>query len=490
MYALVNAIIFWIAALSAVILCEQYSFAQPTIQVADTSDKMSGQDLWNLTEKQIFNGQVHKITIKMNQAIWNQLHDDEKNNHCIKSDNIKWGHVRDLVIDDIAMKNIAIRVRGNTSRCVPRLQFSIDFNRVEEVFTKQGAEEWKEVQYDDATKAAIKDRTLHGLKEISLRRSFNDSSSQNDSGNGMLAREYVATWATAEAEKVAKTTVRGAPVYRTAYAVVEFQFCTNNADNDCNNRFKRAYVLAEAFDKNFFKMRYDDSKPTYLSMVHGCALKSGSGLTLVCIEPEYLNGKKFDKKDTDQQSQFTALLTGPKGLKTQIDAATTAAEIDKVLDLDSIINYGVAATTIGHWDSAYGNFNNDILYFHAPSDKWKLLTWDLDNTFDYDSRGNPRDSYSYAEVANAPRLLFDKLFANPELNARFKKRLSNYLAIIYDSRGNGPINNKTIEARDLYIKKINAQLVRGERQNVQRAQEMFDYEKERFNVLNRQIKAQ
>ena len=47
------------------------------------------------------------------------------------------------------------------------------------------------------------------------------------------------------------------------------------------------------------------------------------------------------------------------------------------------MNYAAFATTVGHWDSAYGNFNNDVLYFHAPSGKWKLIVWDVDNTFDY-----------------------------------------------------------------------------------------------------------
>lgn len=489
MRLVLHSAVFSIAALFTITVCESYAFGQPATEAAGSGHEMSGQDLWNLTENKVFNGQIHKIFIKMNQAVWNQLHDDEKNHNCEKSDDVKWGHAREFVFDGIVMENVAMRVRGNTSRCIPRLQFSVAFDKTRNVQTKQGSEGWREVQYNDATKAVIQDRTLNGLQELSLRRSFNDSSSQNDSGNGMLAREFVATWAAAGAEKVAKTTVRGAPVYRTAYTTVEFQLCANDADRTCENRFSRAYLIAETFDNNFFKMRYDDSKPTVFSMVHGCALKGDKGLEPRCTEPEYLKGKKYDKDDAEQNSQLAAFITGPKGLKTQIDAAKTAAELGKVLDLDSIMNYAAVATTVGHWDSAYGNFNNDILYFHAPSGKWKLLTWDLDNTFDFDSPGKPSRSYSYREVANAPRLLFDKLFANPELDGQFKKRLADYLGTIYDANGNGPLNDKIIEARDGYIKKINDQLVNGERQDLQRAQEMFDYTKDRFKSLKTQLQA-
>ena len=270
---------------------------------------------------------------------------------------------------------------------------------------------------------------------------------------------------------------------------MEFHFCANDADQVCGNRFSRAYLIAEPIDKGFFEMRYDDEKPTFFSMAHGCALKGDEGLTPRCLEPEYLKGKKYDAGDAEQQSQLNALLTGPQGLETRIDAATSAAALGEVLDLDSIMNYAAAATTIGHWDSAYGNFNNDILYLHGPSGKWKLITWDVDNTFDYDGPGGPEHGYSYAHVANAPRLLFDKMFSMPELDALFRKRLRSYLSTLYGANGVGPLNDEIIEARDHYVQKLNGQLADDERQNLQRAQEMFDYAKDRLKALNDQLQA-
>jgi len=472
-------------------LVQHSQSSPPSAAAEEEQPKISGKDLWDLTESRLFNGQVHKISLRMNQAVWNRLHEDEKTNGCRNLGTAKWAHVRDFTFNDTAMKDVAIKVRGNSSRCIPRLQFTLSFDKTKGVYTRQGVEDWVEVKYSEPIGEAIQDRTLHGLEELNLRRSYNDSSSENDSGNGMLAREFVATWAAAKTEDVAKTTVRGPPVYRTVYALVEFQFCIDDADNVCNNRFDRAYLVAEPLDKGFFKMRYDDEKPTVFSMAHGCALKverGSGGLTYPCLEPEYLDGKKLNKEGAAAQLKALDYITGTEGLKARIDAAGTAPDLGKVLDLDSIMNYAAFATTVGHWDSAYGNFNSDVLYFHAPSGKWKLIAWDVDHTFDYgSSRGGPAHSYSYAEVANAPRILFDKLFSISALDAQFRKRLGDYLTTLYGpNASDSPLKNKIMDVRDRYIIKTNEELPSGEHQNTQRANAMLDYAKQRLRVLRNQ----
>lgn len=470
-------------------LSSAQSSVQPAAAMARPDTPMPGKELWDLTESKLFNGQVHKISLRMNQAVWNRLHEDEKTNGCRNLGTAKWAHLRDFTFNDIAMKDVAIRVRGNSSRCIPRLQFTISFDKAKGVYTRQGPEDWIEVKYSEPIADAIESRSLHGLEELSLRRSFNDSSSENDRGNGMLAREFVATWASAKTEDVARTPLRGPPVYRTAYTLVEFQFCTDDADNVCDNRFSRAYLVAEPIDKGFFKMRYDDEKPTIFSMANGCALKverGSGGFTYPCLEPGYLDGKKIDKDDVFTLLKALGHITGTDGLKNRLGAASTAQELGKVLDLDSLMNYAAFATTAGHWDSAYGNFNNDVLYFHAPSRKWKLIVWDVDDTFDFGSgsRGGPAHSYTYAEVADAPRILFDKLFSISALDAQFRKRLGNYLTVLYASEDS--LKNRILDVRDRYIMKTNDELPIGERQNIQRAQGMLDYARQRVRVLRNQ----
>ena len=74
-----------------------------------TTPELTGQALWDLTEGKLFNGQIHQIYIKMNQAVWNQLHDDEKNNSCVKGENVKWGHVRYFVLAKLTLNVERIR---------------------------------------------------------------------------------------------------------------------------------------------------------------------------------------------------------------------------------------------------------------------------------------------------------------------------------------------------------------------------------------------
>ena len=463
------------------------SVAQPAIE--EDRPGISGADLWTLTETKLFNGQVHRISLritrlcgtgsrKMKRARDAAIQDPRSGYTCATSPST-----------DIGMKDVAIKVLGEGSRCVPRVPFTLSFGRMEGVYTRQGEKNWVEAEYGEPARAAIRDRVLHGLESLNLHRSYNDSSAENDGGKGMLAREFVAAWAAAKAEDTARTTLRGAPVYRTAYALVEFQLCAGNADDSCDNRFIRAYLIAEPIDKGFFRMRYDDEKPTFFSMANGCALRTDRGIQgfiSPCLQPEYLEGKKVDRENGALQLKALGHLTGAGGLRSRIAAAESAPELGKVLDLDALMNYAAFATTTGYWDSAYGNFNNDILYLHTQSGKWKIIVGNADNTFGDGNggRGNPASSYSYAEAAGAPRMLFDKLFGISVLDAQFRKHLGNYLSRLYAP--DGSIKGTITDTRDRYIMKLNDELPSGERQDTQRAQGMLDYARQRVRVLRNQ----
>jgi hypothetical protein len=312
-----------------------------------------------------------------------------------------------------------------------------------------------------------------------------------DSGQGMMMRESVATWTMAQTEKVAKTTVRGEPVYRTGYAVVEFQLCANDSDNQCGNRFRRMYVVAEAINKSFFAMRYDDPKPTALSLSLGCGLKlSSTGLHNFndkCEDPLFVEGKKYDGSP-DMEAKIKDMLDGPNGLVTRIKSAKTLADVQRVIDLDSFLNYAAGASLTGHWDSAFGNWNNDVVYFHSPSQKWKMITWDMDNSFDFDGPGNPSRNYGYKD-RESRRVVFDALLAIPEIDALLKKRIQDFLALVYISPSSGALHDRMYYVQKTYVEKINNDygLPPDERQNTALAREMFDYKQARYESLKKQL---
>jgi hypothetical protein len=103
----------------------------------------SGENLWLQSQQQVFKEPfVHQIFVKMNAAAWNKLHDDEKSHGCKKSDDVKWVHVRDFAFDGQNFPDAAVKVKGNTSRCIPRLQVSVQLNRTKDVFTTQCDNQW------------------------------------------------------------------------------------------------------------------------------------------------------------------------------------------------------------------------------------------------------------------------------------------------------------------------------------------------------------
>jgi spore coat protein CotH len=464
--------------------------------LASESSSSDAEKMWAETEQNVFNEPfIHQIYIKLNAGAWAKLHDDEKANNCKYNDNIKLVHVRHFSFDDQKFSDVAIKVKGNTSRCIPRPQFSVSLNKTEEVYTTENDKKWWKKEYSSADVARIKAQNLFGMTEFGLRRSFNDSSSggkNKDSGQGLLMREPVGTWVMAQTEKLAKTTLRGAPVYRTAYAVVEFQLCANDDDNQCSTRFRRIYHVAENINKAFFAMRYGDRKPTAFGLDKGCGLKLDSSsqhqFSEVCDDPMFLEGQKYDSSP-EMKSKMSALISGPNGLVASLQGAKTVADVEKILDLDSFLNYAAGATVIGHWDSALGNWNNDVIYFHAPTKKWKIITWDLDNTFDYNSPGGPKRSFSYKK-SGSQRALFDTIFSIPEVETMLKNRISKLLSDLYTSGGSGALHDRMYFVQKKYIEKMNNdfKLHPDEKQNTSLSKEIFDYKRDRYNSLKEQLK--
>ncbi|MBK6692754.1 MAG: CotH kinase family protein [Myxococcales bacterium] len=452
----------------------------------------TGEQLWSDSQTTVFNEKTHAISIKLNRATWEQLHNDESANGCVKGDDVKWWHARGFTVDGKEFPDAAIKVKGNTSRCVPRLQFSVRLDKTKGVFTKTGRGV-EELQFDAPTKRLLEERTLAGMTSFSLRRSANDSSAKDDYQQGMLARESVATWAMAQTEDVRRTTKRGAPVYRTAYTTVEFRLCDGDRDSACAGagNFTRAYLIAEDINPDFFKQRYDDSEPTAFSMSLGCALKlDGQGKhawSAKCLEPEFVDGKKWKSDDAGAVQAAAAMFDGPNGLVTRLQAARSKEDVEQVVELDSILNYAAGATVTGHWDSAYGNFNNDVLYFNKSTKRWRIVTWDMDNTFDFDNAmGAPSRSYSYKD-GEGHRALFDRIFAIPEVDGLLKQRIRDYLARLHINRDSGPLHAR-LATTVATVKSLNDKLHPAETQNLALSREMGDYARVRFDELTRQVR--
>jgi hypothetical protein len=426
--------------------------ASGPLSTAFDPDSLTGQELWNLTEKNVFNAKVHVIEIKMNEASYASLYNDEKAAGCSSTFEGKTAHVRSFRFDDVEMNNVGIKVRGNTSVCIPRLQFTLKFDKGSGVVKKEReSDQWNELDYSDEVKKEIKKQTLYGLDEISLRRSQNDSSAQGDYRTGALVREFVSSWAIARTEDIARTTLRGAPVYRVSYAKVLWRLCENDADKACKKTFAQVYNVAENINKTFFKMRWDDEEPTVFQHNKACGFKPGSAFSVRCYDPAYVEGEKFDETDSKLLVKAKNFIEGPTGLMTRLAGVKSAADYEALVDTDAAMNLVMGSSLVAHWDSAIGNFNNDVVYFHKPSGKWKFVVWDLDNTHGQKSGA----SFHFREVAGNDRPLFEPLVKVGSLNTEFKNRFQKYLQALNVDRNEGPWNEKIIEARDCFVGELN-----------------------------------
>jgi spore coat protein CotH len=447
----------------------------PASDEAAATSAASGAELWNQSQT-VFNDQVHALSLDMKQGDWNQMHEDENcagTGNVGRKDSARWWHVDRLTVDGETFQHVAVKIKGNTSRCIPRVQLSVRLDKNSGVFS-QG----KEIAYDDAAKAILKSQSLKGMTEFALRRSANDSGV-----NGMLAREPVGAWAFGEAEKLKATTVRGAPVYRTAYSTVQFSF-------DGQNRFTRGYQIAEAINENFFKMRYDDTSATAISLTMGCGLQLDGGKSRLawklpdgraCHDPEFVEGAKFKGDD----AALRAMFEGAGGLVTRLGQAKSIADVQQVIDLDSFLNYATAATLIGHWDSALGNNNNDALYQDANG-KWRIIAWDLDNTMDFDNApGRPDRPYTYR--TDGRRAIFDTILSIPEVDKLFKERIASFLTKLYKDRDSGPLRDRLMNNVKRQVEAMNQKLAPDERFDTARTQEMTDYMTQRYVSLKTQL---
>jgi len=133
----------------------------------------------------------------------------------------------------------------------------------------------------------------------------------------------------------------------------------------------------------------------------------------------------------------------------------------------------------GHWDSALGNFNNDVLYFEKSANRWKIITWDMDNTFDYEL-GSPQKRYNYD--GGGKRAVFDKIFSIAEVDRLFKERVSDYLNLVYRDRDDGELHKRLSEVKRT-VEGMNGSLDAAEKQNTALSQEMQDYMTERYLLL-------
>lgn len=130
-------------------------------------------------------------------------------------------------------------------------------------------------------------------------------------------------------------------------------------------------------------------------------------------------------------SELTGLV---QGLATT-PAADFAAFLDQHFDVDSVLNWIAGNVLTSNGDTYNKNY---FLYLSRKTGKWTVEPWDYDLTYGraWDpglpfpaSIYNDNFQYMYPPNSGLANPLKDKLFANPELYRRFKRRLGHLLGV-------------------------------------------------------------
>lgn len=349
---------------------------QPPPQVVDLSPK----EIYEQSQK-LFTDTFHELHVHMRGDTFNKVvtHKDQGGDAC--KDDARYGHVEKLVFinkdngEKIELRDVGIRVRGNTSCGNFKKNFRLKFTETKDIFRKNG----DEVALSDADKDRIKNNNIYGLKTFSIRTSPNDPTSLRDK----LASEVFAYGEELARQKnTPGAAARGGAVYRVGNARVFFHM--GNGQQEFG-----VYNLAEHTDKVLFRTRWGkDVNYSYQANLARAPLRdlpSNQNELFTNYEPGLVDGDDFEEDKAESRQKAEAKLREFVG---QIAAANSKEALAAFVDVDNVLAYMVGVNLTGHWDSLLGNANNDHIIFNKKTGKWGVAVWDLDNSFGSLSTGN------------------------------------------------------------------------------------------------------
>ena len=358
---------------------------------------------FELSQQEIFNGEVHEVELHIKDRNFTRLIETCGDREAPQR------HVAEFRFNDIVIPNIAIKLRGNTSRCNVKKQFKLNFKKTKNVYetTRHGS---APMQYTDEEKARIKEQKLFGLKGISLRSSANDDT---------MINEVLASQIFSQIHALNPTFESGPNVYRVALAKLYVSFQGSNERD-----YKGLYLITENIDETFLKQRLGKKTGTLVKARYNAEGKVD--FAPQSFNPNVYDIKTFEGKDVDPgDEEFVSAEILVKDLIEKLNQSSGEEELAEFLDIDSILNYALGAHLTGHWDSLWGNYNNDHLVYNEKTGKWGLIVWDLDNTIGtYADAGTSLLGYdiqheSVLRLPRQPNLLFDKVFAVDSFKQRY-----------------------------------------------------------------------
>lgn len=302
-----------------------------------------------------FLGDIH---IQMHQDSLDSLMADPWSNHYFP---VEFSWMGDT------LRDVGIRIRGNTSRNSPKKSFKISFNEF------------------------VSGRAYAGVRKLNLLAMHNDPTV-------VRQKLFYDVWnrcgLTTRRATFAKLFINGA--YRGVYTnaeEIDKIWLAGNFSSNTGNLYKCTWPADLVY--------LGQNQANYKAIMNG-------------VDRAY---DLQTNETADDYSDFVRLcaaldLTDPTQFVQQVQA---------VLDVDNVIKAYALDIATGNWDDYAYNKNNFYLYFHPVEGKFKYLTFDTDNTFGIDWLGidwAQRNAENWYHPTQ-PRPLVDKILRIPSYRARF-----------------------------------------------------------------------
>lgn len=266
------------------------------------------------------------------------------------------------------VKNIGLRLRGNTSLYAKKKSFKVSFNEF------------------------VAGREYQGVRKLNLRGSHNDPT---------MIREklFYDVWAQA-----------GMPPRRVNFVKLYI-----------NNEYRGLYSNAEEMDKQWLKDVFDDNDGNLYKCTWPADLVyKGPGQQTyknILHDPET---RAYELATNEKEDDYARLVTLIAALHQPADAVFVD-NIGKILNVDGVLKAFALDVATGNWDDYFYNKNNYYLYDNPATGRFEFITFDTDNTFGIDWLGKDwakRNALAWHHPSD-PRPLASKLLAVPAFRNRY-----------------------------------------------------------------------
>ena len=288
----------------------------------------------------------------------------------------------DLSYDGVEVANVAVRIKGNSSRNNTAnqggLRYSLKLN----------------------TDYYVDDQTLFGLDKLNFNNGTNDPTQ---------LREVIST-----------ELFRAAGIPSPQMGFVRLSI---------NGELIGFYVAVEQEDKDFLRRHFDDDDgdlykpepPSGHLGFRGDRIEDYPGLEI---------------KTNETTTDHSAVLRFIDVLSNTSDAELEQA-LAAVFDVDLFLRYLAVSALHVNLDSPLGPGHNYYLYEDRSTGRFVLLPWDLNGTFGtFDcGQGNATVDFSYAQPACAPteqKILIDRILSVAAYRAAYEAYLTSYAQTLFD----------------------------------------------------------